>query len=55
MQSFPSCRGREFAETLERIWAGISPEHAPSEEEVARLAAEELTAVRTKRTPRRAG
>ncbi|KPN46523.1 hypothetical protein [Mycobacterium intracellulare] len=44
-----------FAETLERIWAGVSPEEAPSEEEAAELAAEELAAVRAQRTPRQAG
>lgn len=44
-----------FAETLERIWAGISPEEAPSEEQAAQLAAEELAAVRAQRTPRQAG
>jgi hypothetical protein len=44
-----------FAGTLERIWAGISPEDAPGEKEATRLAAEELNAVRAERTPRRAG
>jgi Arc/MetJ family transcription regulator len=44
-----------FAGTVERIWAGISPEDAPSEEDAARLAAEELAAVRAERSPRRAG
>lgn len=44
-----------FAETLERIWAGISPEEVPSEEQAAQLAAEELAAVRAQRTPRQAG
>jgi len=44
-----------FAGTLERIWAGISPEDAPSEEEAAQLAAEELAEVRAERKPRRAG
>jgi hypothetical protein len=33
-----------FAGTVERIWAGISPQDAPSEE-AACIAAEELTAV----------
>lgn len=44
-----------FAGTAERIWAGISPEDAPTEEEAARLAAEELAAVRAERSPRRVG
>lgn len=44
-----------FAGTVERIWAGITPEQAPSEEEAARLAAEELASVRAERSPRRAG
>lgn len=44
-----------FTEVVERIWAGISREDAPSEEEAARLAAEELAAVRAERGTRRAG
>ena len=44
-----------FAGTAERIWAGISPEDAPTEEEAARLAAEELAAVRAEHSPRRVG
>ena len=39
-----------FSATLERIWAGIAPEDAPREEEAARIAAEELAAVRAGRT-----
>lgn len=35
-----------FAGTVERIWAEISPQDAPSEEKAARIASEELTAVR---------
>jgi hypothetical protein len=37
-----------------RIWAGISPEEAPSEQEAARIAAEELATVRAERSARRA-
>lgn len=44
-----------FGGTLERIWAGIGPEEAPSEEDAARIAAEELSAVRAERSTRRAG
>ncbi|MHB8293261.1 MAG: hypothetical protein ACYDH5_01230 [Acidimicrobiales bacterium] len=44
-----------LAEAVEHIWAGISPEIAPSEEEAARLAAEELAAVRAEHSSRRAG
>ena len=44
-----------FAGTVERIWAGISPQDAPSEEEAARIAADELAAVRAERSPRQAG
>lgn len=40
---------------VERIWAGINPEEAPSEDEAARLAAEERAAVRSNRASRRAG
>lgn len=38
-----------LAEAVERIWAGISREEAPSEEEATRVAAEELAAVRSNR------
>ncbi|MGH9223349.1 MAG: hypothetical protein ACRD2W_06095, partial [Acidimicrobiales bacterium] len=34
---------------LNRIWAGIAPGTAPSEEEAARIAAEELAALRAER------
>lgn len=44
-----------FAGTMEQIWAGITPAEAPSEEEAARIAAEELAAVRAERSPRKAG
>ncbi len=40
---------------LNRIWAGIAPGTAPSEEEAARIAAEELAALRAERSPRRGG
>jgi len=48
-------RHLEFAGTVERIWAGINPKYAPSEEEAAQLAAEELAAARAERSPRRTG
>ncbi len=44
-----------LAEAVERIWAGISQQKAPSEEEATRLAGEELAAVRSERSGRRAG
>lgn len=44
-----------FGGTVERIWAGISPDEAPREDEAARIAAEELAAVRAERASRRAG
>jgi hypothetical protein len=44
-----------FAGTVERIWAGISPQDAPSEDEAARIAAEGLAAIRAERSPRQAG
>ncbi|WP_046468292.1 hypothetical protein [Allosalinactinospora lopnorensis] len=44
-----------FTEIVERIWSGISPEDAPGEEEAARIAAEELAAVRAERATRKAG
>lgn len=44
-----------FAGTVERIWAGINPQDAPSEQEAARIAADELAAVRAERSPRQAG
>lgn len=36
-----------LAGTVERIWAGIDPDAAPDEEEAARIADEELAAVRS--------
>lgn len=36
-------------DTLERIWAGIAPEDALSDEEAAKVAAEELAALRAER------
>lgn len=36
-----------LASAVERIWAGITPQDAPSEEEAARFAAEELASIRT--------
>jgi len=44
-----------FAGAVEQIWAGISPEQAPSEDEAAQIAAEELATVRAERTTHRAG
>ena len=44
-----------LAGAVERIWAGIPPEQAPSEEEAARIAAEELAAARAGRPGRKAG
>jgi hypothetical protein len=44
-----------LGDAVERIWSGINPEEAPSEEEAARVAAEELAAVRAERSSRRAG
>ncbi len=44
-----------LAKVVERVWAGINPEQAPSEDEVARIATEELSAVRLERAARRAG
>ncbi len=40
---------------LARIWAGIPPDAAPSEEEAAQIAAEEIAAMRAERSPARAG
>jgi hypothetical protein len=44
-----------FAAVVEQIWAGIPPELAPSEDEAARIAAEELAAVRAERRSAAAG
>lgn len=44
-----------FAGAVDRIWAGIAPDQAPSEDEAARIASEELAAVRRERSSRRAG
>lgn len=44
-----------LAASVERIWASIPPEQAPREEEAARIAAEELAAVRAERDTRQAG
>jgi hypothetical protein len=44
-----------FAGAVEQIWAGIAAEQAPNEDEAARIAGEELAAVRTERSSRRAG
>ncbi len=40
---------------VERVWQQIGPQDAPSEAEAARLANEELAAVRAERSNRRAG
>lgn len=44
-----------FPGAIERIRAGISPDEAPSEEEAAGIAAEELRAMRAERSTRRVG
>lgn len=44
-----------LTEVVEQIWAGISAAEAPSEDEAARIAAEELATVRAERQGRRAG
>ncbi len=44
-----------LTEAVERIWARIGSEVAPSEEEAARVAAKELAAVRAEHSSRRAG
>ena len=44
-----------FAGAVERIWAGIRADDAPSDDEAARIAAEEIAAVRAERSARRAG
>ncbi len=41
-----------LAGVIERIWAGISPQDAPSEQEAARIATEELAVVRAERPAR---
>lgn len=42
-----------LAGAVERIWAGISPEKAPDEQEAARVASEEVAAHRAERSTRR--
>ncbi|MGH8922528.1 MAG: hypothetical protein ACRD0H_30030 [Actinomycetes bacterium] len=42
-----------LAGAVERIWTGITPEAAPSEDEATRIVAEELAAVRAQRRSRR--
>lgn len=44
-----------FTETVERVWASISTEEAPSAEEAARIAAEELAVARADRDTLKAG
>lgn len=44
-----------FSEAVEQIWSNITPQDAPSEDEAARIAAEELAAVRAERAAHRAG
>lgn len=44
-----------LAGTVERIWAGIDPAGAPDEQEAARIASEELDAVRDASAGRHAG
>jgi len=40
------CPCESLADAVERIWEGITPETAPSDEEAARIIAEELALVR---------
>jgi hypothetical protein len=40
---------------MERIWSRISPEEAPSEQEAAQVAGEELAAARAERSRHRGG
>lgn len=42
-----------LAGAVGRVWAGIRPGEAPSDEEAARIATEELAAVRAERSTRR--
>lgn len=42
-----------LAGVIERIWAGISPQDAPSEPEAARIVAAERAAARAERPARR--
>ena len=44
-----------FAGTVEKIWAGITAETAPSEQDAQLIAAQELAAVRAERSTRRVG
>lgn len=44
-----------FTEVVERIWAGISEQDAPTEEDAYRIAEQELATMRAERTARRAG
>lgn len=44
-----------LSEVVERIWSGIGPEEAPSDEEAARIADQELAAARSEGATRQAG
>jgi len=44
-----------LAAAVEQIWSGIRPDEAPSDDEAATIAATEISAARTGRTPRKAG
>lgn len=44
-----------LSEVVERIWSGIGPEGAPSDEEAARIADQELAAARSEGATRQAG
>jgi hypothetical protein len=44
-----------LAGAVERIWGGISPADAPSEEDADRIAGEELAAMRAETATREAG
>jgi hypothetical protein len=44
-----------LAEAVERIWTRISPDDAPSEEDAARIASNELAVMRVEAATREAG
>jgi putative PIN family toxin of toxin-antitoxin system len=44
-----------LTQVVERVWADIGPDQAPSDEEAAQIAAEALSAVRAERSVRQAG
>lgn len=44
-----------LAEVIDRVWSGIGTKDAPTEEDAARIAAEEIAAARAERASLRAG